>query len=61
MQSMRPPNFLPGHDAGSQLNCTASIVLFHTKLLGKVSLGNISPVEYELKFHQKSIEVSQFN
>lgn len=25
------------------------------------TLGNISPVEYELKFQQKSIEVSQFS
>lgn len=25
------------------------------------TLGNISPVEYELKYQQKSIEVSQFS
>ena len=34
---------------------------FYNRKRRHSTLGNISPVEYELKFQQKSIEVSQFS
>lgn len=34
---------------------------FYSRKRRHSTLGNISPVEYELKFQQKSIEVSQFS